>query len=851
MRKLSLALSLWLLSSVAALAAAPPSWPTLKQQLSQDRVVPGSALEKVIRANQDFRLLRRDEAKDDRGLPLWIRVLWRKAHPELEYSADDPTGGYPLVLKEIHEWMLAHQDLIPGPPEKMVLPQPNRTVVGTNLRISGAQTAPRSESDIRIDYWNPQRIISASNNIVASGRQGQYWSSDGGATWGQTILSLVTGDAFHSDPTVDWDSNGDAWSTTLGINSSATVLRLRTYKSTDGGQTWTYDSLASGTQASVDKQMVWVDHSATSPYADTIYAIWHNGLPAFMNRKLPGGNWDTPIQVSGTETTGTAIGSDVKTNAYGDVFGFWPATGNRRLLVTKSTDGGASYSAPVIIGTTFDSFEIAVPSFAQRKAFIYISGGAYRTATKDMVYASWVDLSGEAGCTLGSQAPGTNVLSTCKSRIWFSRSADGGATWSAPVKINNQPGLNDQFNQWMVVDETNGALGIIYYDTVDDPGRKKTDVWYQASFDDGATWAPAVKVTTAMTDETVAGANLGNQYGDYNGLSGYARVLFPSWTDRRNNAREEIWTAHIDEPETDVWTKDKPWDTGAEPDGATAGNNMWESEDIWVRNDLTPGPHQNPEHGQTNYIHVMVRNRSNVEAINVPVHVYVAFANGGLSWDVDWTFVGTAYVNSLLPNASTDVVVPWNPSGTGHFCLLSRLVTAQDPMTNPETTDVNYNTRYNNNIAWKNVNVVDLTRNVVVPVKVRIRNTELATRKLNLVFRESKRTADHSFFQRGLVTIVLGDELAKRWAESGQEGDGIERIDDRTVRIADPGRAALAVELKSREEHEIVIEFRDTAPNPTAERRPIRYALELVQEDPDKKEPQGGVTYEIEALPPR
>ena len=31
-------------------------------------------------------------------------------------------------------------------------------------------------------------------------------------------------------------------------------------------------------------------------------------------------------------------------------------------------------------------------------------------------------------------------------------------------------------------------------------------------------------------------------------------MLFPSWTDRRNNAREEIWTAHIDEPETDVWT---------------------------------------------------------------------------------------------------------------------------------------------------------------------------------------------------------------------------------------------------------------------------------------------------------
>ncbi|HBL28843.1 MAG TPA: hypothetical protein DD490_18570, partial [Acidobacteria bacterium] len=647
-----------------------------------------------------------------------------------------------------------------------------------------------------------------------------------------------------------WDSNGDAWSTTLGINSGGTVLRLRTYKSTDGGQTWTYDSLASGAQTSVDKQMVWVDHSATSPYADNIYAIWHNGLPAFMNRKVAGGVWDTPIQVSGAETTGTAIGSDVKTNSYGDVFGFWPATGNRRLLVTKSTDGGASYSAPVIITTTFDSYEIPVPAFATRKILIYVSAGAYRTATKNMVYASWTDLSGEAGCTLGSQAPNTNVNSTCKTRIWFSRSSDGGTTWSAPVKINNQAGLNDQFNQWMVVDETNGALGIIYYDTVDDAGRKKTDVWYQASFDDGATWNPAVKVTTAQTDETVAGANSGNQYGDYNGLSGHARVLFPSWTDRRNNAREEIWTAHIDEPKTDVWTKDKPWDTGLEPDPATAANNMWESEDIWVRNDLTAGPHQNPEFGQTNYIHVMVRNRSTVTAVNVPVLVYVANANNGLVWPVDWTYVGTAYVSSLLPNASTDVVVPWNPAGTGHYCILSRLVTAQDPMTNPETADVNYNTRYNNNIAWKNVNVVDLTRNAVVKVLVGVRNTDRERRKLHIAFEESKRTADHSFFRRGAVTVLLGDRLAKRWAEAGLEGTGIKRIDDRTFLIADPERATITVTLDGREEDQVELVFEDTAPNPTGEGRPVDYGFVMKQEDIEKKEIQGGVTYEIRALPP-
>src|SRR5262249_43457911 len=142
-------------------------------------------------------------------------------------------------------------------------------------------------------------------------------------------------------------------------------------------------------------------------------------------------------------------------------------------------------------------------------------------------------------------APGSNTASTCKARIWFTRSTDGGASWAAPTKVNNQASLNDQFFPHLVVDETTGALALTYYDTVNDPGRKKTDVWYQSSFDNDATWSAAIRVTTAQTDETVAGADSGNQYGDYTGLSGIFGKFFPSWTDRRNNAREEVWSAAV------------------------------------------------------------------------------------------------------------------------------------------------------------------------------------------------------------------------------------------------------------------------------------------------------------------
>jgi hypothetical protein len=536
-----------------AARGASAGWPVLREQLQADAVTPRSALESLIAANQDFSLLRPEEAKDKIPVPLWLRVLWRRAHPEMVYSGKDPTGGYPLVLKEIHEWMVTHQSLVPGPPDKDAAPDsdaelPSKAAaVSGEKRISGAQTAPRSESDIRVNYWDPTKIISASNNISGSGAQAQFYSTDGGATWGQTSLPLQPGDAFHSDPTVEWTSDGTAWSTTIGIDSSFRVLHMRAYKSTDNGATWTFDATFSGSQTNTDKQIIWVDHSATSPYRDNLYAIWHNGFPAFMSRRTgPAGSWQTPIQVSGAESSGTAIGADVKTNAYGDVFGFWPTTGNQKIFVVKSTNGGASYGTPVQVGTTFTGFDIGIPAMNDRRALVYVSGGAYRTASKNLVYASWTDLSGATGCASSANEPGANTASTCKSRVWFARSTDGGATWSPAVKINDQASLNDQFNQWLVVDEATGALEIIYYDTVGDPGRKKVDVWLQSSFDDGVTWSPAVKVTSAQTDETAATADpAGNQFGDYNSLSGIAGQFFPSWTDRRSNASEEIWTAKI------------------------------------------------------------------------------------------------------------------------------------------------------------------------------------------------------------------------------------------------------------------------------------------------------------------
>jgi hypothetical protein len=545
---LGLAVAAMAANAADARAAKPPqthSWPTLERQLAADRVVVGSALQGLIAANQDFNLLRPEETRDKIPVPLWLRVLWRKAHPEGRYSGDDPTGGYPLALREIHEWMQSHQDLLPGLPRTEDAPASvTRVGVGRrNLRISGASPDPHSEADIRVFYGNRSKIIAASNDIGASGTQAQYWSRDGGATWGRTALKLLSVDDFHTDPAVDWTSDGTAWSLTIGVTSPDT-LRLRLYKSVNGGATWSFDSTVSAKQTQTDKSLLWIDHSASSPYRDSIYAIWHNNDPVYINRRRHGA-WGSPVQVSGGETTGTGIGGDVKTNSAGVVFGFWPDTGSGRILAVRSTNGGDSYARPVTIARTFDTYDIGVPAQSSRRALIYVSGGAYKTAAKNLVYAAWTDLTGAAGCAVPADEPDTQADSECKTRIWFARSTDGGLSWGPKKMLNDQAGKNDQFNQALVVDEATGSLAVIYYDTVNDPRRQKTDVWYQSSFDDGVNWSAPFKVTTASSDETADGADLGNQYGDYNSLSGYAGTFFPVWTDRRAGQGEEIWTAAL------------------------------------------------------------------------------------------------------------------------------------------------------------------------------------------------------------------------------------------------------------------------------------------------------------------
>jgi hypothetical protein len=93
----------------------PSKWPTVEEQLRHAQVIHGSELEKLVRANQELHLLRPGESDDDGiDIPLWLRVHYRKNHPDQPHAPAGAVGDYPEALENLHGWLKAHQDMGKG-----------------------------------------------------------------------------------------------------------------------------------------------------------------------------------------------------------------------------------------------------------------------------------------------------------------------------------------------------------------------------------------------------------------------------------------------------------------------------------------------------------------------------------------------------------------------------------------------------------------------------------------------------------------------------------------------------------------------------------------------------------------
>ncbi len=292
-----------------------------------------------------------------------------------------------------------------------------------------------------------------------------------------------------------------------------------------------------------------------------------------------------------------------------------------------------------------------------------------------------------------------------------------------------------------------------------------------------------------------------------------------------------------------VWAKDTWNDTGLEPDPATAAEVMWTSPYIWVRRAQDPQlvkqhQHENPVTGVQNFVYVKLHNGGS--DTSGTLNVYFAPASAGLSWPGDWTLISGVPVATFTNHTTHIVEVPWTPPGTGHFCLLARWVSPSDPMAMPETADVNANTRNNNNIVWKNVNVVALGGDAVKEtVRMLVRGVAGKDQSdaYSIVFRTPK-GQPVSFLTEGEVTVKLDDELRAIWEAGGSKSSGTKPAGD-ALRVSE-GATIDNLVLLSGQSGVVEITFRRTASTP---RR--KYEVDVVQTAPNGV--AGGVSYQVNA----
>jgi hypothetical protein len=427
---------------------------------------------------------------------------------------------------------------------------------GNNVDASH-ECGSQSETSIAINPADPDNVVAGSNEIQRLPMRAMA-SFDGGKTFTGVDLPLPpplvkNGSDFGSDPSVAFDAAGNVYYGYIivffgagnGINGSEMAVA----HSSDGGLTWsaTYFNPQTGQGQFNDKPYVAVDNNPSSPFFGRVYAAWDNasganGKPSSEkngNNLLVsfstdhGASFSPPVVASPFVKGGTgAIAADPFVAPDGTLHVAWLDYVHSLLAESSSTDGGRTFGPPHVISFTKIPFDIDLPSINVRGALVYPTCGASGAS----LYCSWFD---------GSLAGGTDVL--------FSKSTDGGQHWSPGVPVTTDPPgqVTDQFYPWLAVDPSDGSINISYYDTRNDPSRKATDVFLARSTNGGASFATQ-QVTNAPTDETCCSpsVNLGNQYGDYEGVAAFGGIVRPVWTDRRQavidlGLREEVFTAGL------------------------------------------------------------------------------------------------------------------------------------------------------------------------------------------------------------------------------------------------------------------------------------------------------------------
>lgn len=417
--------------------------------------------------------------------------------------------------------------------------------VPPNVQMStGTLAGNQNEFQIAINPTDRRYAIGADNDSVFSGSgTGYFRTADGGKTW--TGADMPGIGVSCCDPGVAYTDEGVAYF--VNLDTSPAVIHVT--KSTDNGVTWTKMTDV----PSDDRDNIAIDNGATSPYHGRIYVTWSKlsttPFDIMLNYSDDGGQtWSAPVNVSHKSGSGSIYtqSSNPFVASDGTVYvGFqYYASGTKASaqdLIARSVDGGATFQPATVISAG-PNVQGGLELSGDQRGYFAINSGCstfrHRSfpiikadpANSQNVYAVWAGGNLELPYQCGT-------LRGVHSDILFSKSTDGGQTWSAPLKVNDDPEGSDQYYPWMDV-LPSGTIWVGWSDRRDDPNNFMSYYYVDRSTNGGASFGLDRRVSSAQSLPS-------GFIGDYQGLAATTNLTLPMWWDSRANASGDAFTAVI------------------------------------------------------------------------------------------------------------------------------------------------------------------------------------------------------------------------------------------------------------------------------------------------------------------
>jgi hypothetical protein len=396
-----------------------------------------------------------------------------------------------------------------------------------NVRVSPPGNTTANEVTIAIDPAHPRNLAAGSNLRYT------YRSSDAGLTWVQGLLPPGT----YGDPCVTYDAAGKLYYGHLAnLVGGSWLDRIIVHRSSDGGATWR-DSATTAVNGLKQQDKEWLAADRTgSPYGGRLYMAWTefdsygSRAPGDSTRILfsrstdGGGSWSAPVRVSDqggncVDEDSTVEGAVPAIGPNGEVYLSW--AGPSGIMFDRSTDGGATWGKDIFVTTQPGGWDYGVSGIFRANGLPVTACDVSASPYRGRVYVNWTD-----------QRNG--VVNT---DVFLIASTDGGATWGTVKRVNGDISGRDQFFSWMSVDPENGDVYVVYYDrrnTVSD----LTDVFVSRSTDGGNTFTD-IKVSESSFFPTS-----GTFFGDYTGIDARGGKVYPIWM-RLDTTRMSVWTAPL------------------------------------------------------------------------------------------------------------------------------------------------------------------------------------------------------------------------------------------------------------------------------------------------------------------